>query len=216
MCGRATLTASPEELREVFDLELLPTLAPRYNIAPSQALAVITSGKHRRVEMIRWGFVGKDGKPHVNARGESVSQWGLFKDAFAHRRCVVLVDGFYEWKRESDKTKTPFHVRRKDRRPFALAAVFEPSASGGGPTAAVITTRAEGAVAELHDRMPVIIPIRSIDLYLDGTPDEARALLAPVVDDLVIVPVSTLVNSPANDSPGCLARPESPRQRAMF
>jgi len=214
MCGRATLTASPEELREVFDLEILPTLVPRYNIAPSQALAVLRDGKHRRVEMVRWGFVGSDGKPHVNARGESVAAWSVFKDAFAHRRCVVLVDGFYEWRREAEKKKAPFHIRRVDHRPFALAGVLEMGDTG--PTCAVITTRAEGAIAELHDRMPVIVPYRLVGLYLDGTTDEARALLVPVTEGLEVVPVSTLVNSPANDSPGCLAPPSLPSQRSLF
>jgi putative SOS response-associated peptidase YedK len=206
MCGRATLAASPDELREVFELELLPTLVPRYNIAPSQALAVVKDGKHRRVEMVKWGFVGSDGKAHVNARGESVAVWSVFKDAFAERRCVVLVDGFYEW-----KSSSAFHIRRRDRRPFALAGVFEPS-----ETCAVITTKAEGEIAELHERMPVIIPYRFIGMYLDGTTDEARALLAPVTENLEVVPVSTLVNSPANDSPECLGPPQKPAQRSLF
>lgn len=209
------MTASPEELRETFALDALPDLTPRYNIAPSQALAVIKDGKRRVVSLASWGFDPGDGKPRVNARSEGIARQRPFAESWQGKRCVVLVDGFYEWRREPGESgkKQPFHVRRRDRAPFALAGVWRPGERG--PTAAVLTTRAVGVVAALHDRMPVIVPASRVSMYVSGTTDEAAALLVPSDEGLEAVAVSTVVNSPRNDGPECLAPPEPPAQGAL-
>ncbi len=213
MCGRATLTVSPEDLEEAFGLDERPTLIARYNIAPSQELAALKHAKHRRVEMVRWGLqLPNDPRAHVNVRSEQVATNTMYRESFASRRCVCLVDGFYEWARGADK-KTPYWIHREDHRPFALAAIWHAT---DRETCAILTTRAVGAISGLHDRMPVIIPIALIEMYLAGTRDEAHALCVPNDDGLVIQEVSTLVNRPANEGPQLLAPPDAPLQRSLF
>lgn len=210
MCGRATLTVSPEELEETFGLVEKPSLVARYNLAPSQELATLKHGKNRRVELLKWGLsLPKDPRPHVNTRSEIVANAPMYRESFAHRRCVVLVDGFYEWSHDGD-TKMPFWIHRKDGRPFALAGIWNDG------TCSILTTKAKGKIATLHDRMPVIIPVARLDMYLDGTRDEARALCAPHDEALVLQAVSTLVNSPRNDGPELLAPPKPAKQRSLF
>jgi putative SOS response-associated peptidase YedK len=180
MCGRATLTASPEDLREVFDLARLPTdLPPRYNIAPSQPLPVIrTPG---RLELLPWGTRERR---VVNVRAERATT----KPA---GRCLVVVDGFYEW-READKQ--PFYFHRVDNKPFALGGVVV------GEGAAIVTTDSVPGIVELHDRMPLILSKDDWARWLRG--ENADATLTGFES----YPVSRLVNSPKNDNPTCVAR----------
>jgi putative SOS response-associated peptidase YedK len=210
MCGRATLTVSPEELEETFGLSEKPSLVARYNLAPSQELATLKHGKNRRVEPLKWGLrLPKDPKPHVNTRSEIVANAPMYRESFAQRRCVVLVDGFYEWSHDGD-TKMPFWIHRTDGKPFAIAGIYNDG------TCSVLTTKAKGIVARLHDRMPVIVSVNLLDMYLDGTRDEARALCAANDSGLELQAVSTLVNSPKNDGPELLRPPTEPKQRKLF
>ncbi len=207
MCGRATISASPEDLREAFGLDELPDLLPRFNVAPTQPIAVIrTPG---RLELLRWGLIlpggaGRHGTPGINVRVESVAR--AYRDSFRKRRCLVIVDGFFEWQ-QRDKAKQPFVVRREDSKPFALAGIWQRSATADGQvidSCAVITGDAKGPLTELHDRMPLIVPVAGYARWLDPRGTDLADLLVPTAERLVAYPVSTLVNSPANDDPRCI------------
>jgi putative SOS response-associated peptidase YedK len=143
MCGRATLSTSPEDLREAFGLSDLPELPPRFNIAPTQPIAVIR--EPHRLELLRWGLIlpggHRQGARGINVRVESVARAPAYRESFRKRRCLVIVDGFFEWERR-DKGKQPFVVRREDGKPFGLAGIWERSTTTDGEvidTCAVIT-----------------------------------------------------------------------------
>lgn len=178
MCGRATLAVWTDELREVFDLEELPDeLPPRFNIAPTQPLPIIrTMG---RLELVPWG--SKERRV-VNVRVERAT------DKPSHR-CLVVVDGFYEW-REGDKT--PFYFHRIDQKPFALGGVLV------GPGAAIVTTDAIAGIADLHSRMPLILDEAHWRGWLEGQKPE------PTLRGFERYAVSKFVNSPKNDGPKCI------------
>ena len=220
MCGRFTLTAKPQAVAEAFGLDPVPEeLAPRFNIAPSQAVAAVPNLDPRHLDWLRWGLVpswAKDpaiGNRMINARAEGVADKPSFRSAFRRRRCLVLADGFYEWKRDG-KRKVPMYIRMKSQAPFALAGLWETwkpkDDASGAPlrTCAIITTAPNEALAEIHDRMPVILPPDAYDLWLDpGDPGrEALAgLLRPYpAAQMEAYAVSTMVNAPANDRPECV------------
>jgi len=200
MCGRAKLSVSDKELRELFQLDEIPLINPRFNIAPSQDLAVIR--EPRRLELLHWGLSNVGRARGINVRAETVARAPQYRDSLRSRRCLVVVDGFYEWQHRNAR-KQPFLVRRADGKAFALAGIWDRDAEGE-PTCAVITGQAQGVVADLHDRMPVVIPPTAYGRWLD--PDERKPidLLRPDASELVSYPVSTLVNSPANDDPRCI------------
>lgn len=223
MCGRFTLTVDPAELREPFGLsEPAPAgLAPRYNIAPTQPVAVIPNTEPRRLELFKWGLIpswAKDpkiGNTLINARGESVAEKPAFRAALKRRRCLILADGFYEWKREGagrNARKTPMYLQFEGGRPFAFAGLWEVwTASDGSqvPTCTIITTTPNAVVKSIHDRMPVILPPEAYAEWL--TPGEmpsekALAFLKPFeAAPMVARAVSTKVNNPAIDSPDVLS-----------
>jgi putative SOS response-associated peptidase YedK len=177
MCGRMTLTATePLALAEAFALDEAPkdAPAPRYNIAPTQDVLVATSELPRRLTPARWGLIpswAKDpliGNRMINARAETVAEKPSFRAAFKKRRCLVAVDGWYEWRR-TETGKTPFHFRRPDRRPFALGGLWETwrGPDGAPVRSATVLTTTPNAVAEtIHDRMPVVVPKEVFDLWL--------------------------------------------------
>jgi putative SOS response-associated peptidase YedK len=203
MCGRAILTTSPEDLRELFDLHEMPELIPRFNIAPSQPVAVIR--QPHRLELLRWGLPSAPGGG-INVRVETVARAPAYRSSFRTRRCLVVVDGFYEWKREG-KNKQPFLIQRPDKKPFALAGIWDSSVSSVGEVIesfAIITRNAAGPVAALHDRMPVILPRSSYASWLDASSMNAVQLLVPEETELLLRAVSPLVNNPANDDARCL------------
>lgn len=218
MCGRYTL-ASPETwIREEFELDELPAdYHPRYNIAPTQlVLAVIERDGVRRAGWLRWGLVpswAKDpaiGNRMINARAETVHEKPSFRSAFARRRCLIIADGYYEWQKRPDR-KVPHWIHRPDRRPFAMAGLWERwnPPDGGEPlhSCTIITTEANDFVRPIHDRMTVILSPEERRIWLDpeADPDTLRSLLRPWEgDDLTAHEVSTLVNSPRNDSPECI------------
>jgi putative SOS response-associated peptidase YedK len=218
VCGRFNQTASGEEIAEAFSLDEAPTLAPRYNIAPTQPVAVILqdpeAGRRRLVER-KWGLVPRDalGKERgfINARSESAADKATFSEAFAARRCLVLATGFYEWQQFDKQRRQPWLFRLAAGGPFAFAGLWEPSAAypDAVPTCTILTTQPNDVTRPVHDRMPVILAPEGWARWLDPglhTREELRALLAPFpAATMTAYPVSTRVNNAAFDDPGCIA-----------
>lgn len=216
MCGRIVRTSPAEALAAEVGAVVAEgvTLRPRWNLCPGEELVVVVqAGAQRRLGTVRWGFVPRfarspdQGPRAINARAESVAARPAFRDAFRRRRCVVLADGFYEWKREGGG-KRPFLVRLRARRPMAMAGLWERWRSADGPplrTGLVVTCPSAGRLAEIHDRMPVILSPDAVRSWLDPACPDPAALLVPCPDELLdIQPVSSRVNSPRNDDPGLL------------
>ncbi len=211
MCGRITLTVKPEVLLEEFPVDEVPDFEPHFNLAPTQALCVVTNREPRKVQLFRWGLLPfwakslKDGARMINARSDSVASKPAFKKAFERKRCLILADGFYEWKVLDKKRKQPYFIGLKDRRPFAFAGLWEtwraPDSEEPVYTCSVITTDANASLSRLHDRMPVILPPEAYTRWLE---DGGQDLLVPYDGAMESYPVSTLVNSPVNDTRECL------------
>lgn len=236
MCGRYQLEADPRELAEALGLEDLPELPARYNIAPTQEVPVVRMRRSapdgpevRRLVTMRWGLVphfakdAREGVRAINARAETVDSRPAFRDAFARRRCLVPATGFYEWRRMG-RVKQPYLIRRPDRKPFAFAGLWARWKGGEQPldTFTIVTTAANARVADVHDRMPVVLAPEDYARWLapESDPGRLKALLGPAPDDaLELVPVSTRVNDVAADDPEC-ARPVTPDevrgQRSLF
>ncbi|MCX7853872.1 MAG: SOS response-associated peptidase [Caldilineales bacterium] len=218
MCGRFTLTASGDELASLFDLEQAPNLEPRYNIAPTQPVAVVRldrEGRRREFTLMRWGLIpswAKDihiGNRLINARAETLTEKPAFRTAFRRRRCLIPANGFYEWQKPTAGRKQPYFIGLPDRRPFAFAGLWEHWEGADGSvldSCAIITTAANERVRVLHDRMPVILERTDFGDWLDPTttPDRLFHLLRPYPFEMLIYPVSTLVNAPENDRPECI------------
>jgi len=218
MCGRFNLTASGEEIAEAFGLEDTPELAPRYNIAPTQPVAVVrrdTASRRLTLGSLRWGLV-PEGAPetdrgHINARSETAWQKPAFRDAFAHRRCLVPATGFYEWQTLSQRPRRrqPWAFALGSGRLFAFAGLWEPPArEGAPPSCTILTTDPNEVTRPVHDRMPVILAPADYAPWLDPQPNrnlQLRALLKPFPSEAMTAwPVSTAVNSPKCDEPSCL------------
>ncbi|MCU4740990.1 SOS response-associated peptidase [Natronoglomus mannanivorans] len=231
MCGRYTLFVEQTDLEERFDARFADSFAPRYNMAPGQRLPVITNDEPETIQRLEWGLVPSwaddDTGGIINARAETVHEKPSFRAAYERRRCLVLADGFYEWA-ETSAGKQPYRVAFEDDRPFALAGLWERwepeepetaqtglEAFGGGDSDAseadsdepdvletftILTTEPNDLVADLHHRMAVILDPEREQEWL--TADDPRELLEPYPEDeLRAYPVSTAVNSPANDEP---------------
>jgi putative SOS response-associated peptidase YedK len=217
MCGRYTLKTPVEELAEEFGFEVSSMeLPPNYNVAPTQEVAAILEedGK-RRLELLRWGLIPSwaddpsIGSRMINARSETAPEKPSFRRAFRERRCLIPADGFYEWQR-TNGAKQPYYIRMKEGRPFAFAGLWESWKDDGGPeirSCTILTTKPNALAAEIHDRMPVILPAGSYDAWLDPETgrDELYGLLAPYPEDeMEAYPVSRFVNSPQNNDPRCI------------
>jgi putative SOS response-associated peptidase YedK len=211
MCGRFTLFAPAAEVADAFAVAV-PELFPRYNIAPSQPVAVVRAAPGgRELVVCQWGLVpswSKDGKGFINARAETAHDKPAFRGAFARRRCLVPADGWYEWKAEG-KRKQPYFFGPADGRPLAFAGLWEAGRAGGAlDTCAILTTCASELAAPVHDRMPVILPPEAYAAWLDhgnGDAVSLRGWLRPFpAGALFIRRVGTLVNSPRNDDARCL------------
>ncbi|MFW5863092.1 MAG: SOS response-associated peptidase [Spirochaetota bacterium] len=212
MCGRFAQADPLEIIAEQFGIEVIDLdLSPRYNVAPGQQVAVIIKEETRIMVNLKWGLVpfwAKDpsiGNRMINARAESVLEKPSFKNAMKKRRCLIPASGFYEWKKDG-KVKVPHYFRLKSGNPFGLAGLWETWKDPGGnelKTFTIITTEPNELAARVHNRMPVIIPENGYATWLDiaNPPEEAQALLAPYsADRMEAYPVSTMVNSPANDT----------------
>lgn len=190
--------------------------------------SVVAAGA-RELARLRWGLVpwwSKDTKIAgrcIQARAETVARAPAFRDAFKSRRCLVMVDGFYEWS-GTGKSRQPHYIHLAESGPFAIAAVWDSWKSPDGApleTCAVVTTAARGPVARLHDRMPVVLDAEARDRWLAGPPEEAREILdLGEAERFVVVPVSTWVNDVKHDDPRCLelalpAQAQAQRQTAF-
>ena len=223
MCGRFTLRTPANLLIEQFQLTAIPDLSPRYNIAPTQQAPVVrvaTDASQREFVMLHWGLVpswAKDpkmGNRMINARSETVATKPSFRAAFRRRRCLVIADGYYEWKKVGSQ-KQPFYIRSRDERPFAMAGLWEhwqaPSpdeTTSPLQSCTIITTQANDLTSDIHDRMPVILAAEDHGVWLDPQiedRDRLETLLRPYDSDgLIADPVSRHVNSPRNDDPKCI------------
>lgn len=215
MCGRFTLTVDPAELREWLELIDVPAqLTPRYNIAPTQPVAVVTSPTDRKVEIFQWGLIpswSKDpsmGSRLINARAETVHEKPAFRAPFQRKRCLILADGFFEWK-ALDKGKQPYFIHLKSGKPFAFAGLWDHWTSPEGDermTCTIITCEPNDLMAQLHNRMPVILDKDVMWDWLDpaATPIALKALLVPYAGRLEAYPVARLVNKPDYDAPDCI------------
>ena len=206
MCGRYALTA-PQRLKSLFPTYRFPSVAPRYNVAPTQDVLALRNDAHGEAALMPWGMQG-----NINARFETVAEKPSFRDSLRVRRAVVFADGYYEWQVRPDG-KQPYFIHLPDEAPFTFAALFD--ATG----CTLITTHAAPSVASIHDRMTVILSAgfreRGLDeRELDGA--TATELLGHPVSDLVARPVSTAVNKVANDVPALIARVEPPQQGDLF
>ncbi len=220
MCGRFTLALPTDQLQLAFPwLEMPDAQPPRFNIAPTQPVAVVTNADQTRMSYFQWGLVpfwAKDpkiGNRMINARSETLAEKPSFRTAYRRRRCLVLADGFYEWKKEPGRTaKTPMYICLQSGLPFAFAGLWDVWRSADGselPTCTIITTRPNALLEPIHNRMPVILPSDAHAQWLDPG-DKAPADLQPLLgaypaEEMVAYPVSTLVNSPQNDLPACIA-----------
>lgn len=218
MCGRYTLRTRLNQLLLFSTAESQIEWEPRFNIAPTQQVAALRSGLDplsRELVLLRWGLIPtwaddpKIGNRMINARAETVAEKPSFKSALKRRRCLVLADGFYEWKKEG-KSKQPYFIRMQGDRPFAFAGLWERWSKSGSPieSCSIITTSANALMSELHHRMPVILSEADADVWLDQgieQPEPLLSLLDPYPDDeMEAYPVSTLVNSPKNESSQCI------------
>jgi putative SOS response-associated peptidase YedK len=217
VCGRFTVAVSAQILLDEFGVEPPEDLQPRYNVAPQQHVPVIgrNAEGEDRFALLRWGLVPgwakspRDAKSTINARAETLLDRPSFREPFLHRRCLVVADGFYEWSRTGG-TKQPWLFRLANGRPFAFAGLWDSWQDEKGDrlfSCAIVTTRANGVVAPVHDRMPVILDRDARTSWLDPATDTGtlRRMLAPIDDALLTgFTVSTTVNSVANDSTGCI------------
>jgi len=231
MCGRFVLTSDAKAIQQQFDLDTVPdTMQARYNIAPTQPIAVISNENSKALDFFQWGLIpswSKDptiGSKMINARGETVDEKPSFRSAFKRRRCLIPANGFYEWtKSGSSKTKTPVFVHLDNQALFAFAGLWETWHSPEGDeirTCTIITTEPNDLVKPLHSRMAVILDEEDYDLWL--SPDELPAdalkpLLRPYSSERMnVYEVSTLVNKPTNDVPECIVPVNPPPQQEVL
>ena len=222
MCGRFTLTAEFHEIIDRFAIEAAiadELYQESYNVAPSQSvLSVINDGEKNRLGYLKWGLIpswSKDekiGSKLINARGETLAEKPSFRDAFRKRRCLVLADSFYEWKRHENGTKTPMRIKLKSNEVFAMAGIWERWKKGNDTifTCTVITTSPNELMSDIHDRMPVILHKDDEQTWLNPKVQDSQLLskyLQPFPQELMeAYEVSSLVNSPKNNQPQCIEK----------
>lgn len=223
MCGRFSLTATPEEVQDLLDLVELEAFPPRYNIAPTQPIVMIIAdppveqGSNlpgRKSMLVRWGLIPswvKDPKDFpllINARSETAATKSSFRAAMRHRRSLIPASGFYEWKRDGNKKLQAYWIKPKDGGLVVFAGLMETWHSADGSeidTGAILTTASNETIGNIHHRMPVVIKRENFADWLncrDVDPKEVQHLLQPAAPDLFeAIPVSPLVNKVANTGP---------------
>lgn len=218
MCGRFTLVTNLVLWNARFQIEVIPfDMQPRYNIAPGQLIpAIISDQGKRRIGQLKWGLVpfwSKDekvGYKMINAKSETLREKPAFKNLFARKRCIIPADGFYEWKKVG-KEKRPMRIMMKTGEPFAFAGLYDTWTSLEGDklhSCTIITTKPNEVVADIHDRMPVILNEQDEAIWLDREKFDAdllQSLLVPYDhEEMKAYPVPAMVGSPKNDIPECI------------
>jgi len=214
MCGRFELHSAFEIITRLFGLSGgVVTMPTGYNIAPGKNISIIVNqGGTNMLTTSHWGFVPplarelKDGYKMINARAETIAEKPSFRQAFSRHRCLIVADGFYEWKNMGGKKK-PVYVHLKNGMPFGMAGLYSLWTSPEGKqvcTSTIITTDANDMLKPIHDRMPVITPPDKYGLWLDPSVHDKEKLL-PILkpypdNELEMYEVSTKVNAPKNDS----------------
>lgn len=218
MCGRFTLSYKTKELQLALGLpEMNLDWQPRYNIAPTQPVAAILDSKTKKIEFLRWGLVpswAKDieiGNRLINARSETIMEKPSYRNGFARRRCLILADGFFEWKKGKMKNSPsqPYYFFLENKEPFALAGIWEiwqPPDGGELWSTTIITCDANDLVKPIHDRMPVILDKDHMFDWLEDRPQkELVEMMSPYDDEkMSTYMVSKAVNSPFNDTADCI------------
>lgn len=218
MCGRFTMTVTPEELMARYGVEQLTfEYQPRYNIAPAQMIpAVIESEGERRIGQLRWGLIpswAKDEKiaySTINAKAETVHEKPAFRNSFKRKRCLLPADGFYEWQK-TDGKKQPMRIMLKDKSIFSMAGIYDTWISPEGikvHTCSIITTKPNQLMEPIHDRMPVILRREDEAIWLDREKQDVELLHSLLVpypeEEMFAYPVAAMVGNVRNDSPECI------------
>jgi putative SOS response-associated peptidase YedK len=231
MCGRYSLaTPNPAEVRARFPVGEGVEIRRRYNVAPGDEVLAVTADRdgQPRGDALRWGLVPSwarspdTGLKMINARVETVAERPAYRRAFERFRCLIVADGFYEWRRVPGLAKQAFHITRCDGGLFAFAGLWSIWHRGDGGTlrtCTILTTAANGAIATLHDRMPIILAPETERAWLDPTtrPQELASVLSGLAEgDTALRAVGPAVNDARYDGPECLAPAAADAQAALF
>ncbi|WP_124111039.1 SOS response-associated peptidase [Palleronia sp. THAF1] len=213
MCGRFAITLPSDAMAQLFSAVPANDLpdVPNYNVCPTNCVHAVVSDQDRRLQSMRWGFVPhcakavNDGPPLINARAETIADKRAFRAAVRARRCLIPADGFYEWTKGPDDARLPWWIARADGAPMVFAGIWQDWARDGETvrSCAIVTCAAQGDMAELHHRSPVILDADDWPLWL-GEDGKGAARLMRGRDDLVWHRVGTEVNS--NRSTGAQLR----------
>ncbi len=227
MCGRYSLSATPQIIGRQFGVRVDPDLKPRYNVPPGTDVLVVhadAKSGERLAQPMHWGFTPSWAKPDdkrprpINARAEGVAEKPMFRNAFRSRRCILPADGFYEWK-ALENGKQPYFIHPANDPLFGFAGIYELRTTEQGVqlSCAIITTGANTAMKRIHDRMPVILAPDQYSSWLDpkvGDAKDLEKLLVPIdSEEILSYPVSKRVNAARNDGPD-LIRPFDPQDEA--
>ncbi len=224
MCGRFALISPTEQLAETFqlntaELSAMPPSVPRYNIAPTQPVTAVRLNQsgERELTFFHWGLIpswSKDmkfGSRLINARSETVAEKPSFRTAFKRRRCIIPADGFFEWQK-TDSGKQPMYIHAADKTPFAFAGLWEFWTSPDGDaiqSCTILTTEPNELMAQIHNRMPVILEPEDFQDWLEPGPNPTDAFhlfRSYPAHKMAAYPVSTIVNNPRNETPACIDR----------
>jgi len=219
MCGRYTQISSPQKISKEFKVpfNITPKFHPAYNIAPSQpVLALLVENNNQKFDFVNWGLIpswAKDpaiGNRMINARAETISEKPSYRGPFKHSRCLVIADGFYEWKKGPGASQ-PYYIRLKSKNPFGFAGLWSHWTSDDGSeirSCTIITTEADDFMRPIHNRMPVILQEKARGEWLDPHNSDQKTLLSLLgpypAKEMEAYPISKIVNSPINDLPDCI------------
>lgn len=222
MCGRFIQVSDPEKIKVMFSdleisVEVKSTFHPRYNITPEQEILTVINTPVPELVYTKWGLIpfwAKDpsiGRKMINARSETIQEKNSFRVPFRKRRCIILTDGFYEWK-TLGKSKTPFFVRMKDTAPFGLAGLWDrwthPSTGDKITSCTIITTSANDTVSGIHDRMPAVLKKKDYRTWLAPEEVGENILMGCIMpyppEEMEAYEVSRAVNNPSYDAMDCI------------
>ncbi|WP_435156990.1 SOS response-associated peptidase [Haladaptatus sp. DFWS20] len=213
MCGRNALFADQQALEDHFDAKIVTDggYTPRYNIAPSDPLEVITNEAAGEIDQYHWGLIpfwaDEPEEGIINARSETADEKRVFQDSWESRPCLVLSSGFYEWQKRNGGSKQPYRVYREDAPAFTMAGLWSvwENDEHSIPCVTILTTEPNEMMESIHDRMPVVLPSGEEKRWLSADSDERKTLCQPYPeDDLAAYEISTQVNNPMNDDPSVI------------